>query len=60
MRYCVLTVALALVLACSLFALAKAAPVETFAAYSDHVKTDPQSAVGCGCPGCSCIGCSCG
>ena len=60
MRHCALTVALALFLAGSLFALAKAAPTATFAAYSDHVNADPQSSVGCGCPGCSCVSCSCG
>ena len=49
--------ALALVLVCSLFALAKTAPADALSAYSDRVQPAPQSCLGCEC---KVLGCGCG
>jgi hypothetical protein len=48
---------LALTLTCGLFAVAKAAPADALAAYSEHLTLEPQNCLGCGCPSCNCISC---
>jgi len=60
MRAAVCCVVLAVVLAGSLFAVARAMPAEAFSAYRDELNVSPQSCIGCGCPACpscSCIRC---
>lgn len=61
MRAVVCCAVLAVMLTCSLFAVARAMPAEALAAYRDELATSPQSCLGCGCPACPSCNCiSCG